>query len=36
LGGTVIPGSPADYAKLIAEEIDKWGTAVKFSDAKPE
>jgi tripartite-type tricarboxylate transporter receptor subunit TctC len=36
LGGTVIPGSPADYAKLIAEEIDKWGTAVKFSDAKPD
>jgi tripartite-type tricarboxylate transporter receptor subunit TctC len=36
LGGTVLPGSPADYAKLIAEEIEKWGTAVKFSGAKPE
>jgi tripartite-type tricarboxylate transporter receptor subunit TctC len=36
LGGTVIPGSPTDYAKLIAEEIDKWGAAVKFSDAKPD
>ena len=36
VGGTVLPGSPADYAKLIAEEIEKWGTAVKFSGAKPD
>ena len=25
LGGTVIPGSPADFGKLVAEEIEKWG-----------
>lgn len=36
LGGTVLPGSPADYGRLISEEIEKWGTAVKFSGAKPE
>jgi tripartite-type tricarboxylate transporter receptor subunit TctC len=36
LGGVVLPGSPADYGKLIAEEIEKWGEAVKFSGAKPD
>jgi tripartite-type tricarboxylate transporter receptor subunit TctC len=36
LGGTVIPGSPADFGKLVADEIDKWGKVVKFSGAKPE
>ena len=24
LGATVIPGSPADFGKLIAEETEKW------------
>ena len=36
LAGTVIPGSPADFGKLVAEEIEKWGEVVKFSGAKPE
>jgi len=36
LGGTIIPGSPADFGKLVADEIDKWGKVVKFSGAKPE
>src|SRR5262249_17480040 len=36
LGGTVIPGSPADFGKLVADAIDKWGKVVKFSGAKPE
>jgi tripartite-type tricarboxylate transporter receptor subunit TctC len=34
--GTVLPGSPADFGKLIAEETEKWGKVVKFSGAKPE
>jgi tripartite-type tricarboxylate transporter receptor subunit TctC len=34
LGGTVIPGSPADFGKLIAEETEKWAKVVKFSGAK--
>jgi len=36
LGGTVLPGTPADFAKLIAEETQKWAEVVKFSGAKPE
>jgi tripartite-type tricarboxylate transporter receptor subunit TctC len=36
LAGAVIPGSPADFGKLVAEEIEKWGKVVKFSGAKPE
>jgi tripartite-type tricarboxylate transporter receptor subunit TctC len=34
--GAVLPGSPADFGKLIAEETEKWGKVVKFSGAKPE
>jgi tripartite-type tricarboxylate transporter receptor subunit TctC len=34
LGGTPLPGSPADFGKLIAGETEKWGVAVKFSGAK--
>jgi tripartite-type tricarboxylate transporter receptor subunit TctC len=36
LGGTVLPGSPTDFGKLIAEEIEKWGKVVKFANIKPE
>ena len=25
LGGTVLPGSPADFGKLMTEETEKWG-----------
>jgi hypothetical protein len=31
----VIPGSPADFAKLIADETAKWGKVVKFAGIKP-
>ncbi len=33
---TVLPGSPADFGKLIAEETEKWAKVVKFSGAKPD
>jgi tripartite-type tricarboxylate transporter receptor subunit TctC len=36
LGGIAITGSPADFARLIAEETEKWAKVVKFSGAKPE
>jgi tripartite-type tricarboxylate transporter receptor subunit TctC len=36
LGGTVLPGSPADFGKLIAEETEKWGKVIKFAGIKPE
>jgi tripartite-type tricarboxylate transporter receptor subunit TctC len=34
LSATVIPGSPEDFGKLIADETEKWGKVVKFSGAK--
>jgi tripartite-type tricarboxylate transporter receptor subunit TctC len=36
LGGKVLPGSPADFGKLIAEETEKWGKVIKFAGIKPE
>src|SRR5215471_14970332 len=36
LGGTALPGSPADFGKLIADETEKWGKVVKFAGIKPE
>jgi tripartite-type tricarboxylate transporter receptor subunit TctC len=36
LGATLIPGSPADFGKLIAEETEKWARVVKFSGAKAD
>jgi tripartite-type tricarboxylate transporter receptor subunit TctC len=34
LGGTGIPGSPAQFAKLIADETEKWAKVVKFAGIK--
>jgi tripartite-type tricarboxylate transporter receptor subunit TctC len=36
LGATGMPGSPADFGRLIAEETEKWGKVVKFAGIKPE
>jgi tripartite-type tricarboxylate transporter receptor subunit TctC len=36
LGGTVIPGSPSDFGKLIAEETEKWGKVIRAANIKPE
>jgi tripartite-type tricarboxylate transporter receptor subunit TctC len=34
LGASMLPGSAADFGKLVAEETEKWGKVVKFSGAK--
>ena len=37
LGGLVLPpSSPADFGKLIADDIEKWTKVVKFAGLKPE
>jgi tripartite-type tricarboxylate transporter receptor subunit TctC len=36
LGGTPLPGSPADFGKLIADETEKWGKVVKFVGIKAD
>jgi tripartite-type tricarboxylate transporter receptor subunit TctC len=36
LGGTALPGSPADFGKLIAEETEKWGKVIRAANIKPE
>jgi tripartite-type tricarboxylate transporter receptor subunit TctC len=36
LGGMILPGSPADFRKLIADETAKWAKVIKFAGIKPE
>ena len=36
LGGTVLPGSPADFGKLIADETEKWGKVVSAANIKAD
>jgi tripartite-type tricarboxylate transporter receptor subunit TctC len=36
IGGEPLPGSSADFGKLIADETDKWAKVVKFAGLKPE
>ena len=36
LGQTPLGGSPVDFAKLVAEQTEKWGRVVKFSGARAD
>jgi tripartite-type tricarboxylate transporter receptor subunit TctC len=36
LGATVLPGSPADFGKLIADETEKWGKVIRAANIKAE
>ena len=36
LGASLLPGSAADFGKLLADETEKWGKVVKFAGAKPD
>lgn len=36
IGGETMPGSPAEFGKLIVEETEKWGKVVRTAGIKPE
>ena len=36
LGGTVLPDSPAEFGKLVADETEKWGKVIRAANIKPE
>jgi tripartite-type tricarboxylate transporter receptor subunit TctC len=36
MGGTVLPGSPDDFGKLLADETEKWRKVIQFAGIKPE
>jgi tripartite-type tricarboxylate transporter receptor subunit TctC len=36
LGGVTLPGSPAEFGKLIAEETDKWGNVIRAANIKAD
>jgi tripartite-type tricarboxylate transporter receptor subunit TctC len=36
LGGTVVPGSPADFGKLVADDKEKWAKVIRAAGIKAE
>jgi tripartite-type tricarboxylate transporter receptor subunit TctC len=34
LGGMLLPGTPGDFGRLLAEETEKWANVVKFAGVK--
>ena len=36
LGGTALPGSPAEFGRLIAEQTERWGNVIRTAQIKPE
>jgi tripartite-type tricarboxylate transporter receptor subunit TctC len=36
IGGTTLPGSPADFGKVIADDTEKWGKVVRAANIKVE
>jgi tripartite-type tricarboxylate transporter receptor subunit TctC len=36
VGGTVLPGSPEEFQKFIAAELEKWAKVVKFAGLRAE
>jgi tripartite-type tricarboxylate transporter receptor subunit TctC len=36
LGGTVLPGTPADFGKFITAETEKWGKVIRAAGIKAE
>jgi tripartite-type tricarboxylate transporter receptor subunit TctC len=36
LGASLLPGSPADFGKLVADETEKWRKVIRFAGIKAE
>ena len=36
VAGPILPGSPADFRSLLADEAVKWGKVIKFAGIKPD
>jgi hypothetical protein len=36
LGSEIFTGSSSDFAKLLAEETEKWGKVIRAANIKPE
>ena len=36
LGGTVLGGSPAEFATILSEATEKWAKVIKFAGIKAE
>ena len=36
IGNTALPGSPAEFGKLIADETEKWGKVIKFAGIRAQ
>jgi tripartite-type tricarboxylate transporter receptor subunit TctC len=36
MGGTVLPGPSEDFARVIAEDTEKWGKVIRAANIKPE
>jgi tripartite-type tricarboxylate transporter receptor subunit TctC len=36
LGASLLPGAPADFGELVADETQKWGKVIRFAGIKPE
>jgi hypothetical protein len=32
----VLPGSPAEFGKLIAQDTEKWGKVIRAANIKPD
>jgi tripartite-type tricarboxylate transporter receptor subunit TctC len=35
-GGATLAGSPADFARMMAEETEKWAKVIRTANVKPE
>ena len=35
LGANLLPGAPADFGRLVAEQAEKWTKVMKFAGIKP-